>query len=91
VLLLPETELEPVFAVATTLNTPLHPAGPAVTLLFTEPTPVPAEKVSAAAQLLLGFETAVVTNPGLYELAGVRLVVMTVDVSPVERFSCEGL
>jgi predicted component of type VI protein secretion system len=73
---------------AIALNAPLQPAGPAVTVLFTDPVPLLAENPRFAAQLLLGLLARPETNTGVNgtEL-GVTLVVMYLLVSPVDRLS----
>jgi hypothetical protein len=82
---------EPVEATAKPLNTPLHPAGDAVTVLFTEPVPVFWEKLGVASQLLFGLLVFVNEKTGVkVKVAGLVLTVTCVAVSPVERFTVEG-
>jgi hypothetical protein len=75
-------------ALARTLNTPLQPGLPAVTMLFSVPDPLRAGLMLRPAwQLLFGFARDEVLNTGEYAVDGVRVVAIVFDVSPVERFS----
>jgi hypothetical protein len=55
---------------------PPHPAGDAVTVLSTEPTPLVDVNDSEAWQELLGFDWSPHENPGVMLVAGEMVVVM---------------